>query len=226
MAVGVVVVLVVVFVLPTPRTQPTAIRTLPEVHTIAPEGAIRPDWPSWHSIYVDFRTWAPFGGVDARFADNGRSVVLDTHDTVDTWQTKWSGLIDQGTPMCEFRINGKVRSVSHRAGVPGGFAIGLTALGAGEPTPAVLTGTGVQFDFGFNGFRVARYPDDSGQSVAVGPLDNEWHRIEVAIGPAAHTLIVDGMPALQTPGSGQCGTPTLRVWAGAAEFADFSFQPV
>jgi len=42
---------------------------------------------------VDFHAWQPFGGIDAQVSGDGRSVVLDTHDTTQNWKTVWSGLI-------------------------------------------------------------------------------------------------------------------------------------
>lgn len=198
------------------------IRELP-VTVGLPPGTVRPDWPSPQSVHVDFRSWAVFGGIDAQFGDDGRSVVLDTHDTTDTWRTKWSGLVQPGPARCDLRMTGRVRDISHSDGVAGGFGIGLAMLAPGDPTTAALDGTAIQFDFGQQGFRTADYPSDTDHGLQPGRLDHEWHDIEIAIDANAHTLSVDGLPVSSVATGARCGNPVIRVWAGSAEFADFSF---
>src|SRR5262249_45494610 len=89
--------LVVLFMVPRPLTR----RTMPETHDLpptvndsAPTGA-DPGWrdPGWGTtpLYIDFAAWTRFGGIDATVSDGGKTVRLDTHDTTDTWRTKWSG---------------------------------------------------------------------------------------------------------------------------------------
>ena len=72
----------------------TTIRTQPRTENLTPD-TVAPGWrePPWGStpLYVDFSAWTRFGGIDANFSNNGESVFLDTHDTTDTWRTKWSG---------------------------------------------------------------------------------------------------------------------------------------
>ncbi len=113
--------------------------------------------------------------------------------------------------------------MSHTAGIPGGFGVGLATLGPGSVDEATLTGTGIQFDFGQQGYRFATYPGDSDQGLIRASLDDRWHEIEVGIDNGWHTLSVDGRQVASTPAAGQCGHPMIRVWAGAAEFADFKF---
>lgn len=199
---------------------PTGIRTLP--YTV-PGPTIRPDWPSPTARYVDFRSWAAFGGVDARFSADGTTATLDTHDTTDTWRTKWSGLIQPGPARCDLHMTGRVRDISHDDGVPGGFGIGLATLAPGDPTTAELTGSAIQFDFGQQGFRTAIYPGDADSGLAPAPLDHDWHDIEITVDAATHTLFVDGHVVSSVPTGARCGNPVIRVWAGSAEFADFSF---
>ncbi len=93
-----------------------------------------------------------------------------------------------------------------------------------HPLPPDLTGTAIQFDFGFDAYRVATYPDDSGHELAPAQLDDQWHDIEVTIDVGMHTLVVDGQTVVHAKDGGGCGNPILRVWAGSAEFADFSFM--
>ncbi|MBN3457868.1 hypothetical protein JNN96_27915 [Mycobacterium sp. DSM 3803] len=199
--------------------------TSPHTSTSVPEWPVRPDWPGPWSGKLDFGAWDEFGGVHAEFSNYGRSVVLDTRDTIDTWKTKWSGLSRQRQSRCDLRIAGRVRDISHKAGVPGGFGIGLGTVGPGDPSTAELTGSAIQFDFGLSGYRIAVYPDDTVGDVIAAPLDNQWHNIEVTIGTAGHTLVVDGQTVLQSNIGGQCGQPIIRVWAGSAEFADLTFLP-
>lgn len=211
-------VLVVVAVLPHRRDAGTASQP-----TVAPQPTFRPDWPSPRALHVDFRTWTAFGGIDARFGDDGRSVVLDTHDTTDTWRTKWAGVIQPGPARCDLRMTGRVRDISHSDGVAGGFGIGLATLAPGDPSTAALDGTAIQFDFGQQGFRTADYPGDTDHGLQPGRLDHEWHDIEIAVDADAHTLSVDGLQVSSVATGARCGTPVIRVWAGSAEFADFSF---
>jgi hypothetical protein len=192
-------------------------------HEPMPGGGVVSDWPSAGAGKVDFSTWSSFGGVEADFADDGRTVRLDTHDTTDTWQTKWSGLVEQGAPRCELHLSGRVRDPSHRAGVPGGFAMGLATVGPGDPSRADLTGTGLQFDYGAGGFRTVVYPDDTGSSVYAAELNSQWHDVTIDIGPRGQVLTVDGRTVIDSDMPGRCGLAVLRVWAGSAEFADFSF---
>lgn len=202
-----------------PHTGPTSSTNM-ETTFVPP--AVTPDWPAPMAGRVDFASWAGFGGIDTRFGDESRSVVLDTHDTTQTWHTKWSGLIQPGSPMCALHFRGRVRDVSHAAGVPGGFGIGLATLARGNPEDTLI-GTAIQFDFGQQGYRFAIYPDDSDHGLVPTPLDHGWHEIEVVIDNRSQTLLVDGRQVASTPGPGQCGHPVIRVWAGAAEFADFQF---
>ncbi|OBC03411.1 hypothetical protein A5784_14415 [Mycobacterium sp. 852013-50091_SCH5140682] len=188
-----------------------------------PSGTVRPDWPSPQAAHVDFRAWTAFGGIDAQFGDDGRSVVLDTHDTTDTWRTKWSGLAQPGPARCDLRMTGRVRDISHSDGVAGGFGIGLATLAPGDPTTAALDGTAIQFDFGQQGFRTADYPSDTDHGLQPGWLDHDWHDIEIAIDANAHALSVDGQQVSSVATGARCGSPVIRVWAGSAEFADFSF---
>jgi len=213
--------LVVIFATGAPGTR---IQTLPHTETIAPDAAA-PGWRSpsyWTPLYIDFASWTVFGGIDADIRDDGESVVLHTHDTTETWRTKWSGLISPLTTTCAARIVGQVRDVSHELGVPGGFSIGLGTLEPGDPKDAELTGTAIQFDFGQRGFRTALYPTDSDHGLVTAHLDQRWHQIEVIIDAETHTLIVDGQEMAKTQTGGQCGHPFIRVWAGSAEFADFT----
>ena len=202
-----------------PRPVPHTAATQPT----SPRDPLTPDWPAPGSVLVDFSSWTAFGGIDARFGDDKRSVLLDTHDTTQTWRTKWSGLTQPGPAMCALHIRGRARDVSHTAGVPGGFGVGLATLSPGSVGGPTLSGTGIQFDFGQQGFRFASYPSDSDQGLIRASLDHEWHEIEVGIDNGSQTLSVDGRQVASTPAVGQCGHPMIRVWAGAAEFADFKF---
>jgi hypothetical protein len=217
MAVAAVVAAVLTVVLPRVGG-PTSIRTLPYTGP-----TIRPDWPGPAALYVDFRTWTAFGGIDAQFGSDGTSVTLDTHDTTDTWRTKWSGLIQPGPTRCDLRMTGRVRDISHAQGVPGGFGIGLATVTPGDPASAQLDGTAIQFDYGQQGFRTALYPSDGDSGLQPGSLDHGWHDIEITIDAHTHTLSVDGHRASSVPTGGRCGNPVIRIWAGSAEFADFSF---
>lgn len=185
--------------------------------------SITPDWPTRGANFVDFSSWSSFGGVDAQFTDNGRTAFLNTHDTTDTWHTKWSGLIQEGEPLCAFRLTGRVRDASHTVGVPGGLGIGTAELGSGDPAEASLTGSAIQFDFGQNGYRLAVYPSDNDNGLVPAALDNQWHDIDLTVDDKASTLLVDGRLAAKALSPGQCGHPVIRVWAGAAEFTGFRF---
>ncbi len=169
---------------------------------------------------VDFASWESFGGIDAQPSADGRSVRLDTHDTVATWTTKWSGLIAPGTtPICDMRMTGRVRDLSHSMGVQGGFGLGLGTLSA---TKTELTGIAVQFDYAFEGYRTVDFPSDLATPVVPANLDNEWHDIDLHIDAGgATTLQVDGSTTVQSKGAPVCGYPVIRVWGGAAEFSDF-----
>lgn len=221
--------LVVGFVFLVAGKPSTTIRTQPHTENLTPE-TVAPGWrePPWGStpLYIDFSAWTRFGGIDADFSNNGESVLLDTHDTTDTWRTKWSGLISPLTTTCAARIVGRARDLSHISGAPGGFAIGLGTLGSGNPDDAALSGTAIQFDFGQQGFRTAIYPSDSDHGLAPAALDHQWHDIEVTVDTNSHTLIVDGQTVARTQAGGQCGHPLIRVWAGSAEFANFTVTPL
>ncbi|SBS75495.1 hypothetical protein MHPYR_230065 [uncultured Mycobacterium sp.] len=199
--------------------------TLPYSPVPATSPSFIPDWPRPQDTYVHFASWAGFGGVDAQFTDSGRTVFLDTHDTTDTWRTKWSGLIQTGPPLCGFRLTGRVRDASHTVGVPGGFGIGMGELGPGDPASADLTGSAIQFDFGQNGYRLAIYPSDDDNGLAPAALDNHWHDIDLTVDAEESTLLVDGRQVAKTTSPGHCGHPVIRVWAGAAEFGGFRFAP-
>jgi hypothetical protein len=210
------------------------VRSLPQTQIInparVPSSVSAPGWrePPWGStgLYSDFANWTKFGGIDAAVSgNNGGSVVLNTHDTTDTWHTKWSGLISP-TTACAMRIVGRARDVSHAAGVPGGFGIGVGTLGPGNPDGAELTGSAIQFDFGQQGYRTAMYPSDSDHGLTSAPLDHDWHQIDVVINPTSHTLAVDGRTVVTTPAAGQCGQAVIRVWAGSAEFDQFTVTPL
>jgi hypothetical protein len=219
---GVVASLVVAFLVVRVIDPLLRIETQPHTEKISP-GGVSPDWPGPWAANVDFSSWTTFGGIDAEFSDHGRSVLLDTNDTTDTWRTKWSGLIQDGPPMCAMRFTGRARDVSHTGGVPGGFGIGLATLGPGDPDTADLSGTAIQFDFGQQGFRSASYPSDTDIGFEPAPLDHAWHQIEVIVKETSYTLVVDGRTVTNREVPGRCGHPVVRVWAGSAEFADFTF---
>jgi hypothetical protein len=223
-------VLAVAFVVVVAVRPSTTIRTQPHTELLTPPTA-DPGWrdPGWGPystpLYINFAAWTGFGGIDADFSNSGQSVLLDTHDTTDTWRTKWSGLISPITTTCAARIVGRARDASHTAGIPGGFGIGLATL-SGVAADATLTGTAMQYDFGQLGFRTAIYPSDSDHGLAPAALDHDWHQVEVIINADSHTLIVDGQTVATTRAGGQCGHPVIRVWAGSAEFADFTVTPL
>jgi hypothetical protein len=206
-----------------PHSEPVTPTSVPP--TGSSQGWREPPWGTT-GLYINFAEWTKFGGIDASFSDNGESVVLDTHDTTDTWHTKWSGLISPNTTACAMRIVGRARDVSHTIGVPGGFGIGVGTLRPGNADDAELTGTAIQFDFGQQGYRTAIYPSDSDYGLTPAPLDYQWHQIEVVINATSHTLAVDGRTVATTPAAGQCGQPVIRVWAGSAEFDQFTVTPI
>lgn len=175
---------------------------------------------------VDFRTWQAFGGIDAQISDDGRSVVLDTHDTRENWKAVWSGLIAPGQPQCSTRITGSARDISHSPGVTGGFGIGLTTLQKDGSGQEASYGSAVQYDFGLNGYFAVAYPTAQSYSLVPAPLDHEWHEFDIAIDENGWiTADVDGKTVVRAKGNAVCGTPTIRVWAGSAEFRDFAVQP-
>jgi len=175
---------------------------------------------------VDFRSWQAFGGIDAKISDDGRSVVLDTHDTRENWKAVWSGLVAPGQPQCSARITGSARDISHSSGVTGGFGIGLTTLQKDATGQEAAYGSAVQYDFGLNGYFAVAYPTAKSYSLVPAPLDHEWHTFDIAIDENGWiTADVDGKTVVRAKGDAVCGTPTIRVWAGSAEFRDFSVQP-
>lgn len=198
---------------PGPTSKPPTSIADPPIDTTQPQTPIQ-------FGNIDFASWEPFGGIDAQPSADGRAVRLDTHDTVATWTTKWSGLIAPGaTPICAMQMVGQVRDLSHSMGVQGGFGLGLGTLSA---TKTELSGTAVQFDYGWKAFLTVDYPVDRATEVASANLDNERHAIDLQIGAdGATTLQVDGATALQAKGTPVCGYPVIRVWGGAAEFSDF-----
>jgi serine/threonine protein kinase len=175
---------------------------------------------------VDFHSWQAFGGIDAKVSGAGQSVVLDTHDTTENWTAVWSGLIAPGPPKCNTHITGQARDISHTSGVAGGFGIGLTTLQKDSSGQEVAYGSAVQYDFGFNGYFTVSYPSAQAYSLDAAPLDHEWHDFDVRIDEQGRiTAQIDGKTVVQTQGSAVCGMPTIRVWAGSAEFREFSVQP-
>ena len=211
--------------------QSIGIRLQPHTATLTPtpKGST-PGWvdPGWGTtpLYIDFAGWTRFGGIVATTDNGGESVQLDTHDTTETWRTKWSGLISPKTTACSARIVGRVRDISHSTGVPGGFSVGMGTLGPGSVDDAELTGAAIQFDFGQRGYRSALYPSDTDNGLVPATLDHEWHQVELVMTADSHTLAVDGHTVVTAPGGRQCGQPFIRVWAGAAEFAEFTVTPL
>jgi len=173
---------------------------------------------------VDFRTWQGFGGIDVKLSEDGGSVTLRTDDNTDSGT--WSGLIAPGASQCSTRITGSARDISHNSGVTGGFGIGLTTLQKDASGQEVPYGSAVQYDFGVNGYVAAEYPTATSYSLAPAPLDQEWHTFDISIDTNGFiTTQVDGQTVVRAKGKAVCGTPTIRVWAGSAEFRDFSVQP-
>jgi serine/threonine protein kinase len=176
---------------------------------------------------VNFHEWQPFGGIDAQLSGDGRSALLDTHNTTQNWTTVWSGLIAPGPPQCGIHITGQARDISHTAGVAGGFGIGLTTLQKDASGVPALFGSAVQYDLGLKAYFAVRYPTAEAYSLQTAPLDHEWHQFDIRIDAQGWiTADIDGKPTVHTQGSPVCGTPTLRVWAGSAEFRDFSVLPL
>lgn len=192
--------------------------------TPGPTRQVIPDWPTPGSDFANLSTWIAFGGIDTQYSNNGRSVILDTHDTTDTWRTKWSGLIQPGPPMCSMHLTGRVRDITHAVGTPGGFAVGLATIDSGDPTDTTLSGSAIQLDFGQSGYRAAMYPSDGDRGLTLGVLDHEWHDIEVVVTADMLTLSVDHRLVSRTTMATACGQPVIRVWAGAAEFSDFQLH--
>jgi serine/threonine protein kinase len=175
---------------------------------------------------VDFHDWQPFGGIDAKISGDGQSVVLDTHDTTKTWTTVWSGLTAPGPSQCSTHITGRARDISHSLGVPGGFGIGLTTLKQDSSGQQASYGSAVQYDFGLKGYFAVAYPTAESYGLVAAPLDHEWHNFDVSIDTQGGiSAQVDGKTVIHAEGSAVCGMPTIRVWAGSAEFRDFSVQP-
>ena len=175
---------------------------------------------------VDFHSWQAFGVIDAKISGDGQSVVLDTHDTTENWTAVWSVLIAPGPPKCSTHITGRARDISHSSGVAGGFGIGLTTLQEDSSGQQVIYGSAVQYDFGLNGYFAVAYPTAEAYSLDAAPLDHEWHDFDVRIDEQGRiTAQIDGQPVVQAQGSAVCGMPTIRVWAGSAEFREFSAQP-
>ena len=175
---------------------------------------------------VDFRSWQPFGGIDAQVSGDGRSVVLDTHDTTENWKAVWSGLIAPGPPQCSTRITGQARDINHTLAAAGGFGIGLTTIQTDSSGQEAAFGSAVQYDFGLGGYFAVRYPTAESYGLVAAPLDHEWHNFDVTIDEQGWiTAQIDGKTAVHAKGAAVCGLPTLRVWAGSAEFREFSVQP-
>ena len=138
----------------------------------------------------------------------------------------WSGLIAPGPPQCNTRITGSARDISHNSGVAGGFGIGLTILQKDASGQQASYGSAVQYDFGLNGYFAVAYPTAAAYSLVAAPLDHDWHEFDITVdAQGAITAQVDGKTVVQTQGSAVCGMPTIRVWAGSAEFREFSVQP-
>ncbi len=176
------------------------------------------------SVAVDFASWMTFGGIAAQISDDPAVLRLDTHDTVATWATKWSGVIAPATSTwCAMRMTGRVRDLTHAIGAQGGFGLGLGSFDAGADQ---LDGIAVQYDFGFSGYRTVNYPSDLATDAAPAALDNAWHDVDVSIGADGTTVLdVDGVEAARSHGSPACGQPFIRVWGGAAEFSGFQTAP-
>ena len=196
----------------------------PSVTSIASSASPTPPAPAMAA--VDFREWRAYGGIDAKVAADGRSVVLDTHNTTENWTAAWSGLIAPGPPQCSTHITGTARDISHNSGVAGGFGIGLTTLQQDASGQEASYGSAVQYDFGLNGYFAVAYPTAESYSLVPAPLDHEWHTFDISIDTNGFiTAQVDGQTVVRAKGNAVCGTPTIRVWAGSAEFREFSVQP-
>ena len=169
--------------------------------------------------------WSQFGGIDAHPGQQADSIVLDTHNTTDTWTTKWSGLTDPVGSACTLHFSARVRDISHTLGVPGGYGIGLATTQNDPSGQVTLNGTAIQYDFGQQGYRTATYPDDGAFGIVPASLDHDWHNIEVSFdseGIVSETA--DGVVVVHQSVSKLCGQPVIRVWAGAVEFADVTFS--
>ncbi|MDZ4270550.1 MAG: hypothetical protein U1D00_33580 [Mycobacterium sp.] len=172
----------------------------------------------------DFSSWQPFGGIEADVSPAGRVVVLDTHDTTDTWTTKWSGIALRDNTTCSMSMSGRVRDISHRRAVPGGYGIGIAWVD-GTAGREVLTGAAVQYDFGRQGYRLTTYPEDSDTALIEAPVDNDWHSFTVDIDSTGTAIFqLDGVPVVNDKLESSCGRPVIRVWAGAVEFADIAVE--
>ena len=205
-----------------PSTTPLISSAAPTASTTSPISSANP--PAIPG--VDFRSWQAFGGIDAKVSPDGRSVVLDTHDTAESWTAVWSGLIAPGPPQCSTRITGSARDISHSSGVTGGFGIGLTTLQKDASGQEASYGSAVQYDFGLNGYFAVAYPTAESYSLVPAPLDHDWHKFEIAIDENGWiTADVDGKTVVRAKGAAVCGQPTIRVWTGSAEFREFAVQP-
>ncbi|QRZ08163.1 hypothetical protein [Mycolicibacterium austroafricanum] len=200
----------------------TSIRLLPVEQT--PRAAPLTFVPNHSDERYLPETWHPFGGIDAEISTHGRSVTLDTQDTTDTWTTKWSGVEMSGPATCSVTISGRVRDMSHRPGVPGGYGIGLAKVDRSQAVET-LYGSAVQYDFGQQGYRLAEYPSDTDTGLIVASLDNGWHSFVVRIDSAGFAVFeLDGVEVVNGGLTPTCGQPVIRVWAGAAEFTDLDIK--
>jgi hypothetical protein len=84
----------------------------------------------------------------------------------------------------------------------------------------------VQYDFGMKGYFAVAYPTAEAYSLDAAPLDHQWHDFDITIDAQGWiTAQIDGKTVVHTHGSAVCGMPTIRVWAGSAEFRELSVQP-
>lgn len=203
----IVAILVVGFLLwPSPGAPVAAPVTVTNSVTVAPGPA-----------YETLTDWEAVGGIDVRASNGSTGATLDTHDTTDTWVTKWSGLVRRSGDICGTTISAQIRDVSHRLGVPGGYGLGLTRPTGSHPAN-LLTGTAVQYDFGQRGYRLATYPSDGDFGLVPADLDNAWHDVELTVGSdQSISMRVDGKQVASRTSVGTCGRPTIRVWAGSIE---------
>lgn len=175
---------------------------------------------------VDFRSWRQFGGIVAQISGDGRSVVLDTGDTDGRMTRPWSGLIAPGAQRCTTRISGQARDINHAAAVTGGFGVGLMTVKTDTSNQEIAYGSAFQYDFGLQSYFAVSYPEALNYGLVAAPLDHEWHTFTVTIDAQGWiTAEIDGTPAVRGKGAAVCGTPGIRVWAGAAEFRDFTVEP-
>ena len=78
----------------------------------------------------------------------------------------------------------------------------------------------------WRGPRRCHDPSIAWSPLDAAPLDQDWHKFDITIDAQGWiTAQVDGKTVVHTQGSAVCGMPTIRVWAGSAEFRDFSVQP-